>query len=136
MPMLSSMCCRIGLSLTLLACLVVGCSGSGEPLPKLVNVTGVVTAKGKPLEKISVTFLPQSDDAASSGATDAEGKFTLMYNQHAKGAVIGQHRVTFQLSDADAMSNPIPKKYENVDSRPVVEVTAAGPNEFTFDLSE
>ncbi|WP_417379668.1 DUF6795 domain-containing protein [Gimesia sp.] len=111
-----------------------GCSGSGESLPELMEVTGTVTLDGKPVENISVIFQPESTDQASSrGTTDAEGKFSLMYNQDASGAVPGMHKVRFAVMDADS-TGLLPEKYTRANTGEMANVKSAGPNDFQFAL--
>lgn len=113
---------------------IVGCAGSGEPLPELAEVTGTVTLDGKPLENISVIFQPEmADQASSRGTTNAEGKFSLMYNQDVSGAVPGKHKVRFAVMDADS-TGLLPDKYTRNDSGETADVTQAGSNNFQFDL--
>ena len=114
--------------------LIAGCSGGGEPLPELTEVTGTVTLDGKPLENISVIFQPEAADQASSrGTTNAEGKFKLMYNQDASGAVSGKHKVRFAVMDADS-TGLLPEKYTRTNSVETADVTKVGPNNFQFEL--
>lgn len=115
--------------------LIAGCSGGGEPLPELAEVTGTVTLDGKPVENISVVFQPEAPDQATSrGTSNAEGKFSLMYNQDAAGAVPGKHKVRFAVMDADA-TGLLPEKYTNAaKSGMTADVKQEGPNEFQFDL--
>lgn len=65
-----------------------GCS-SGD----IGTVTGTVTADGKPLPDAMVTFFPRPDGRASSGLTDDEGAYELIYTRDKKGAEIGEHMV-------------------------------------------
>ena len=112
--------------------LIVGCSGGGQPL---AEVTGTVTLDGKPVENISVVFQPEAPDQATSrGTSNAEGKFSLMYNRDAAGAVPGKHKVRFAVMDADA-TGLLPEKYTNTaKSGMTADVKQEGPNEFQFDL--
>ncbi len=59
-----------------------GCSSGGQAPPKLgstVEVTGVITLDGKPLEGASIRFAPKSEKGfhGAVGQTDAEGKYDL-----------------------------------------------------------
>jgi len=71
--------------------LLSGCSGGGT-----VPVSGRVTLDGEGLEHVAVTFTPLAGGTASSGTTDAEGRFTLksISESASPGAVVGKHRVT------------------------------------------
>ncbi len=124
----------------ILVCFI-GCFGSGEPLPELAKVTGTVTLDGKPLEGAIVSFTPlevaeKGRGKSSSGGTDAEGKFQLMYNTDTPGAIIGEHRVLVNKLDGnmeDAGPEMIPARY-NINSEITKTVTKSDPNEFTIDL--
>ena len=98
-----------------------GCGG-GSDLP-LAEVRGVVTYKGKPLEKGDVVFAPQEGTPGpqATGEIASDGSYRLMTNDD-YGAAIGTHKVTVasraEQSEADYKSLKIPKlitptKYAN-----------------------
>lgn len=123
-------CCLAGV-LTVLAA---GCS-SGEPLPKLGEVTGVVTLDGKPLPGAVVMFAPVSG-RMSTGMTDAEGKYDLTYNVGTKGALIGKHavRITTQSEDPVQRSpEKLPAKYNHASTLDAE--VKEGKNDVPFELS-
>jgi hypothetical protein len=64
-----------------------------------MKVTGTVTRGGKAVEKMVVNFWPESG-RPSWGLTDAEGRYTLKYDEHRDGAVAGKHRVWVQVKPA------------------------------------
>lgn len=72
-----------------LALSLAGCEPGGPPMGQ---VTGTITLDGKPLPNAAVTFAPVDGGGASSGISDANGKYELNA-QDRKGAVIGKHRV-------------------------------------------
>jgi hypothetical protein len=82
-----------GLALTL-AATVAGCGGSS-----IVPVSGVVKVDGTPYKDAVVTFQPfgtkdnPNPGRGSSGVTDAQGRFTLIYDGERPGALVGMHRV-------------------------------------------
>lgn len=80
----------LGASVAVLA--VVGCMGSGVQYPKVVDVTGSVLLDGEPLAGATITFVP-SNGRASSGQTDANGRYMLAYTKTIAGAIFGWHRV-------------------------------------------
>src|SRR5512138_20654 len=99
--MVDRMIYRFG-GLALLA-LVAGCGGSGAgDLPELAEVTGRVTMAGQPLEGAIVVFEPRQGGSLSTGVTDADGRFELIYSQDHKGAVPGQHTVKVSKMDGEA----------------------------------
>jgi len=87
-------------ALTIVACAVAaaGCGGSN-----VVPVSGTLTYKGRPVPNAFVHFVPENG-RPSLGETDANGKFTLVYDPQTKGAEKGTHRVFVQhnpLADAN-----------------------------------
>lgn len=125
----------------LTALLQPGCSGGGKsalpPLPELIEVSGEVTRAGKPLENVFVKFVPESGDenAASGGVTDAQGKFTLSYQQRAPGAIAGRHLVEIGLADADGDPSLVPARYQSRDTSGLTaDISAGAENQFKFDL--
>lgn len=121
---------------TLIISTLAGCLGSSSGGPELAEVSGVVTMGGKPVPNIQVLFEPEGDAGASRGLSDADGKFKVYYPTNTLGAVPGKHRVQFQLMDADASKDIVPKRYAVGSPGIAVDVTPAGPNEFTFDLAK
>src|SRR5262245_58731342 len=76
-------------------------AGCKDKLPEFGLVTGTVTAKGKPLKGMTVTFMPDPGKGNElpyngSGQTDAQGKYTLEWGfkgQKGQGAALGWNRV-------------------------------------------
>lgn len=68
----------------------VGC-GKGDG-PGIVPVTGTITRNGKPIANLFLNFVP-AQGRPSWAITDANGKYTLEYDDTKKGAVVGQHTV-------------------------------------------
>ncbi len=127
--------------LTSLLCCQSGCTGgSGEAVPELADVNGIVTIDGSPLVNAKVIFEPQETIGnarrrASSGTTQSDGTFTLEYNEDASGASLGKHKVMIlKLTDnpEDAGKQLIPTKY-NEQTELTAEVKA-GDNTINFDL--
>jgi hypothetical protein len=77
--------------------LAAGCGGGGKAdLPKLVPVSGTVTLDGKPLAGAMVSFIPTGATPGRSmfyGATGADGRYELVYDEKHKGAPEGQFMV-------------------------------------------
>lgn len=81
------------LTLVLFSPFIAGC-GSGSDL---AEVEGKVTLNGQPLDGAVVEFQPTSGDGSpSSGRTDADGRYELMYTFDAPGAIPGEHVVTIR----------------------------------------
>lgn len=83
---------RVLLSATLLSwfSMMTGCGSKRE----VVEVTGIITVDGKPMDLIHVEFW-STNGPRSIGKTDAEGKFELVIDDETaqKGAVPGEHKV-------------------------------------------
>ncbi|MFH1922280.1 MAG: hypothetical protein ABIP48_20650 [Planctomycetota bacterium] len=122
---------------------VIGCSGSG--LPDTVPITGLVTYNGEPVAEAQVSFIPAQGRPASGG-TGADGRFKLTTFQLDDGAVLGEHTVTIaktaptpgQEDDPYAEQiSLIPEKYGKLQDSPLkATVSADGPSEFKFDLTD
>src|SRR5262245_35758491 len=74
----------------LLAVALSGCGGG----PPLVEVSGTLTHKGKPVANAVVHFMPENGGGRpSSGLTNEEGHFTLQYDAGHDGTLVGKHSV-------------------------------------------
>lgn len=83
----------VGLTACCLACLLlVGCGDGG---PSLGTVSGTVTMDGEPLPNVSVTFTPVAGGRGSTGKTDANGQYELMFTDR-KGALLGEHKIALR----------------------------------------
>ena len=128
-----------GLGLALL--LIVGC---GRVTPLTMPVKGTVTFEGSPLAEADVAFTPTGGRPAT-GRTDAAGQFTLTTFRTNDGAMIGKHTVTVckhVKKDPNATGvyfdyvQVTPEKFSRPNELPLrADVTASGPNEFTFDIT-
>lgn len=121
--------------------LLTGCSsGSGEAVPDLADVSGVVTMDGSPLVNAKVIFEPlettgKARRRASSATTQEDGSYSLEYNEDASGASLGKHRVMIiKLTDnpEDAGKQLVPTKYN--DKSELTADVKAGGNTINFDL--
>ena len=131
----------------LVLCLVVtwcGC-GPGNPLGRRA-ISGSVTLDGAPLDQGSIQFSPQQQQGGvGSGAVISNGGYTIAAD---KGLPPGKYLVRiFSAEQPDVPvpkgppgSVPIPPATErippeyNANSDKIVEVTAAGSNQFDFDI--
>ena len=86
------------------AWLIAGC-GSGN---NLATVRGKVTLNGRPLQGALVEFQPTAPGGSpSSGITDAEGRYELMYTFDKRGRCAGRaHRVDPHRRDALSTRGP------------------------------
>lgn len=86
--------CGLGWLLLVLCCLAIPGCGSGG---KLATVRGKVTLNGQPLQGALVEFQPTDPEGSpSSGLTDAEGRYELMYTFDKPGAAPGEHVVSIR----------------------------------------
>ncbi len=116
-----------------------GCGGGANDTPELGQVTGTITIDGKALPDVAVTFSPVEGGRASTGVTDSNGNYKLMYNTTEPGAIIGKHnvfvagKVDFDVNDPNAPMTPpegnVPRDYANIEKQ--ADVTA-GSNEINL----
>jgi hypothetical protein len=139
---------RFAATMSLLVCLILT-SGCGSGRPKCIAVSGVVTYRGKPVEGATVMFFPTKSRPAS-GLTDAKGRFTLQSFSAGDGAVLGSHVVCVNKRIFDPKSpkdtskatypktiSVLPDRYATPVQSPLkATVTAEGPNDFSFELSD
>lgn len=130
----------------------VGCGGGSTFKVTLAPVTGTVTVDGQPAEGLLVMFEPQVNHQAkdkdklevgkaSTGVTDAAGKFELTYPGGGKGAIIGSHLVKVMTMGDGGGADPegvpaskykIPAKYNTGSGR--YEDVKAGENSINIEI--
>lgn len=112
-----------------------GC-GSGSSGPKTYSVTGTVTLDGSPLETGSVVFDPVDGAGQGCAGEIKAGKFNLK-------ACVGSMKVSITSSKDTGKKdqygeaiyeNVLPREVYDVRSKLTANVTADGPNAFTFEL--
>ena len=122
--------------------LLSGCGSKYETAP----VSGTVKMNSKPLANAALTFQPIGGGMASTGITDASGRYTLtfLYSED-EGAIVTTHRViirTHRRANTEDTSNdradpsardPIPRRY-NDDTELTMEVPADGTDSADFSL--
>jgi hypothetical protein len=125
-----------------------GCSKSKGPAT--IEVTGIVTLDGKPLDGANVLFSPGlgSNDSrlASQTTTDGNGKFHLQTHigggNYKSGIVPGKYDVTISKLDTSAAKNTfsppknlLPAKYADAKTSPFkADVVAGQANDFPLAL--
>lgn len=83
-----------GVGAAAMLALSAGCGGS-----KIVPVSGTVYLDGQPCANVVVSFQPLATDGdinpgrGSSAITDANGRYSLVYDGEKPGALTGKHRV-------------------------------------------
>lgn len=81
----------IRMSCLFIALAAAGCGGPAGP--PVGTVTGTVTFDGQPVANASIQFVPKGEGRTSTAVTDAEGKYTLLYDSTQAGALVGKHLV-------------------------------------------
>jgi hypothetical protein len=130
------------LASALLLLLATAC-GCGPSRPATLPAGGIVTLGGQPLADADVTFTPASGRPATA-RTDASGAYRLGTFGPADGALPGPCTVTVRKEvpkdgrqDGPYVEyvNVVPATYADPRQSPLkADVTAAGPNDFRFDL--
>ncbi len=81
----------VAFALTFIA---LGCGGGApDDTPDLGTVTGTVKLDGTPVPKATVSFSPEAGGRPSTGTTDENGYYELLYSVGNKGAVPGKYQV-------------------------------------------
>ena len=131
------------LAMTLMLFAAWGCSGRPKNIAR--KVTGKVTLGGQPLAGALVIFTPKEAGSPSSGKTDQNGNYNLIWARHQRtiieGAQIGEHVVTITtlVEGAPSAKPPRPEVPEKVpfkyrqDAQPTATVNK-GANTINFDL--
>lgn len=103
---------------------------------RVTEVSGTVTANGKPIKGLRVVFEPEARERPRALATtDADGRYTLarLGPGNKIGAVQGRYIVKLLADDEDADALKIPAEY-GAASTLNFEVVAGKPNVFDIDL--
>lgn len=130
--------------LFLSACGVVVVTGCGGGTDGRVAVSGNVTLNGQPLNTGAIEFTSE-DKSVVSGATISNGAYTVPAEQGLKPGSYTVRITSIQESgavDPNAMPGPEAETHIAKDQIPAewnqkrekVEVTAAGPNTFNFEI--
>jgi len=100
-----------------LICFVVGCGGA-PPLETLVPVAGTLNVNGKPLDGVTITFIPEiaKNNRGGSATTGADGSFTVTdLTQNLPGLAAGKYTVAYsRMRMPDGSAPPVPKEGETV----------------------
>jgi len=124
-----------------------GCSGR----PKLAEVKGTVTLKGKPLPKVMVEFIPDgATGPRATGTTDEKGQYTLVCDDKSPGAMVGANCVVLRdltvwpdkplgrkletLSSKDVKPPRFPDEYSDLSRTPLKKEVKSEPNSFDIDV--
>ncbi|PQO45840.1 hypothetical protein C5Y93_11320 [Blastopirellula marina] len=61
----------------------------------LANVSGTVTADGKPVTGGTITYIPSAEGKPGSGEVQADGTFTITTYKDGDGAVVGEGTISY-----------------------------------------
>jgi len=146
-----------GLMICLAIVSQVGCSTSQDKWqkqrPSVFRASGIVTLAGEPLENALVVYHSPDGKLSAQGRTNIEGEFVLTTFDHEDGAVAGLHKVaitkteyvekktSYDTPDEPAIAKVAKQLLPAKLSRPetsglTAEVTEAGPNTQTFDITD
>ena len=117
-----------------LVVLLLALPGCGQSGAQIAPVHGHVKLDGQPLANAEVQFQPDGSQRGSSGRTDAEGRYYLMYKRGQPGAMVGPHTVRISVSNEVVKNPPIIAARFDTKSELHREVQS-GDNEFDFDVT-
>lgn len=112
---------------------MVGCGGNLEPEYEklgLVDISGTVTLDGTPLANCTVTF-EESEYLYSSGVTDSNGRYTLMFDSRKSGIVPGSK--TVRIKAGAPSSDGGRKEEDDPDAKPAAASTITVPDCYNKD---
>lgn len=116
-----------------------GCSGSSDPLGE---VSGTITIDGQPVKNGSIEFVPAAGGRPSLALSDESGKYQAYYLPGQPGALVGKHRIRFEVARAQP-GDPglqLPPRFKQNNSGVRIEPAEIdvqqGMNEINFQLVE
>lgn len=118
----------------LLLWLLVALAGCGKSGAQIAPVHGRISLNGQPLANADVQFQPDGSQRPSSGRTDVEGRYDLVYKRGQPGAMVGPHTVRISVSSEVVKKPPIIAARFDTKSELHREVKP-GDNEFDFDVT-
>jgi hypothetical protein len=93
-----------------------------------------VTLDGQPLANADVQFQPDDGRRQSTGRTDSEGRYSVMYKRGQPGAVLGRHTARISFS-TEIVKNPPPIAARFNTQSELQREVKSGDNEFDFDVT-
>jgi len=126
--------------LFLLTTLLAGC-GSGDGQTRY-PISGEVLLNGQPLAEGTILFYPVKRDHDADVATITAGKYSLAATAGAKRVEIEATVLSNETEPSALGGAPVRKRVSlippryNRDSDLTAEVTAGGPNQFKFELTD
>jgi hypothetical protein len=145
-------------SVVILLAMVAGGCGGGSSKQPTVQVTGVVSLDGSPVEGATVIFGAASgQERGATGITDGSGRFKLTTYDKDDGAIAGKYTVEISKTETTGGMTPdeeheainagkevtpavtvnkLPEKYsDGTKSGLTADVSAGGANDFKFELT-
>lgn len=115
--------------------LAIGCNSR----PTCVPVSGKVLIDGKPLERGTITFLPEGGRQSTSDI-DKSGNFTLSCFKLGDGAIVGKHRISVSSTESLNTENTVikwfvPRKYTAPESSGLTEQISVATDAIVIKLS-
>jgi len=130
-------------------------AGCAEPPPPIIEAQGTVLLDGLPLKNVEIRFVPMIDNGMefiAKGVTDKDGRFTMTCKGQSGACACGSQVV---IREAEFPANlksehkqvelaeyikslggrPLPQKYTNLVSSPLVVNVIPGQKEYLFNLT-
>mgnify|MGYP000897623273 CR=1 FL=1 len=151
-------------TLTLASLALIGLLGCGDDsgLGTRYKVSGKVTFKGQPVQKGSITFVPDDPNGREATGEIVNGNYTLTTVRDSDGALPGKYKVAISSKDvnleeaqknaaaggggalrqddvakaAAAAKDLVPAKYSLTDTSGLTYEVKSGGNTANFDLAE
>jgi hypothetical protein len=95
-------------SWSILLVAVVGCGGTDIPT---AAVTGTITVNGKPVEGVTVSFVPDAKIRPSVGITDAKGRYKAQFVRSQSGVALGPCVAQFSIYRGESLRNYLPAEF-------------------------
>jgi hypothetical protein len=114
--------------------LLIAVAGCGKSGPQIAPVHGQVKLDGQLLANGDVEFQPNDGTRGSTGRTDPEGRYSLMFRRGQAGAVVGPHTVHISVSN-EVVKNPPPIAARFNTQSELQREVKPGDNEFDFDVT-
>lgn len=137
------------LAVGLIVPLSLGCGGDSGPKLDIAPAKGTVKLDGQPLPDVVVTFYPEEKGLPATGATNANGQFTLTTKEPGDGALVGKHKIAvndkpeetnMEITSGDEYEPKPPKEsrfpanYTKADQSGLSEEVKSSGNDFVIDL--
>ena len=133
---------RLRISIPLMICLSIGCSGCGGgdlgDAPTLYPVKGTIKKDGQGIKDVRVSFVPAENGIPAVGVSGEDGSYELSNPKGGKGAQAGSYKVVLSVTadessysgrgDPNKAKIPFPKSYTSITTTPKNAVVKQGEN--------